>query len=128
MIDVDRDADAFAQLVAEIVGVRERVHAGAVGGVHRMQRLDRERHAGLRAHGAAAPRAVAHLLARAGDVAASPSAARPTIEHEALRADGGGFVDGAAVVVERRAPAGVVGGGKHAAAAKAGDGHARARG
>ncbi len=27
-------------------GVGERVHAGAVGGVHRMQRLDRERHVG----------------------------------------------------------------------------------
>ena len=34
-----------AQLVAEIVGVLHRVHARAVGRVHRMQRLDRERHA-----------------------------------------------------------------------------------
>ena len=35
-----------AQPVAEIERVGERVHAGAVGGVHRMQRLDGERHAG----------------------------------------------------------------------------------
>ena len=122
VIDVDRDADAFAQLVAEVVGLRERVHAGAVGGEHRMQRLDRERHACLPRIGQQRGEPSRTCRARVGDVA---RALRQPADHEdeALRADGGGFVDGAAVVVERRAAPGVVGGGKHAAAAKAGDGH-----
>ena len=112
----------FAQLVAEIVGMREGVHAGAVGGEHRMQWLDRERHVCLPRMGQERSERVAHLPARVGDVA---GALRQSADHEdeALRADGGGFVDCAAVVVERRAPPGVIGGGKHAAAAKAGDGH-----
>src|SRR5262245_7712723 len=41
VIGVDRHADAVAQRVAEVESVRQRVHAGAVGRVHRMQRLDR---------------------------------------------------------------------------------------
>jgi len=41
VIGVDGDADAFAQFVAEIAGLRERIHAGAVGGEHRMQWFDR---------------------------------------------------------------------------------------
>ena len=102
--------------------MREGVHAGAVGGEHRMQRLDRERHVCLPRMGQERGERVAHLPSRVADVA---RALRQPADHEdeALRADGGGFVDRAAVVVERRAPPGVIGGGKHAAAAKAGDGH-----
>ena len=53
MIDVDRDAEsAFAvriERIAQIERLRQGIDAGAVGGIHRMQRLDRERHAGARA-------------------------------------------------------------------------------
>ena len=103
VIGIDRDADALAQLVAEIVGVRERVHAGAVGGEHRMQRLDRQRYLCLPRIGQERGERVADLASRVGDVA---RAFRQAADHEneALRADRGGFVDGAAVVVERGAP------------------------
>jgi hypothetical protein len=49
VIDVDSDPQCAASIgidrVAEIERLLERVDAGAVGGVHRMQRLDSERHA-----------------------------------------------------------------------------------
>jgi hypothetical protein len=54
---------------------------------------------------------VAHLATRAGDVARVFRQAADH-EHEALRADRGGLVDGAAVVVERGAAARFVGGGE----------------
>ncbi len=41
----------------------ERVHAGAVGGIHRMQRLDGELHAGACACGSSGGNAVEHHLA-----------------------------------------------------------------
>ena len=88
-----------------------------------MQRLDRERHARLPRVGQQRRDPVAHLRARAGEVA---RAFRQPAHHqdEALRADRGRLVDRAAVVVERGAPPGLVGGRKHAAAAQAGDGQA----
>ncbi len=69
VIGVDGDAGALAQLVAEVVGVRERVHAGAVGGEHRMQWLDRERHARLPRVGQECGERIAHLPAGARDIA-----------------------------------------------------------
>ena len=51
VIDVERDAEHAGALriepVADVERLLRRVHAGAVGGIHRMQRLDRERHVGL---------------------------------------------------------------------------------
>ena len=122
VIGVDRDADAVAQFVAEVVRLRERVHAGAVGGVHGMQRLDRERHARLPRVRQKRVQCLAHLAARAVKIARAFRQAADH-EHEALRADRGGFVDGAAVVVDRGAAGGFIGGRKHAAAAEPGDGH-----
>ena len=50
VIDVDRHAQTGLavrrELVAQRVRLRERVDAGAIRRVHRMERLDRERHAG----------------------------------------------------------------------------------
>ncbi len=88
-----------------------------------MQRLDRERHARLPRVRQKRVQRLAHLHARAGDVARAFRQAADH-EHEALRADRGRLVDGAAVVVERGAAGGFVGGREHAAAAEPGDGHA----
>ena len=66
-------------------------------------------------------------VARAGDVLRAFRQAADD-QHQAVRADRGGLVDGAAVVVERGAASGFVGRRKHAAAAEAGDGQAAARG
>ena len=123
VIGVDGDADAVAELVAEIVRLRERVHAGAVGGIHGMQRLDRQRHARLPRVGqerANASRTCDRAPARSRESLRQPS----HHEDEALRADRGRLVNRAPIVVERGAPPGLVGGRKHAAAAQAGDGHA----
>ena len=68
VVDVDGDADARAQFVAQIVGMRHRVDAGAVGRVHRVQRLDRQRHAGGTRVFEQFADAVAHHFARAGEV------------------------------------------------------------
>jgi len=65
---------------------------------------------------------VADLTSCVIDCRASLSAGRRRRD-EALRADRGGFVDRAPVIVERGASSCRVGGGKHAAAAQAGDGH-----
>ena len=50
MIDVDHDAEPARavgiQSAADVERLAKRVHAGAVGGVHRMKRLDRERNTG----------------------------------------------------------------------------------
>ncbi len=131
VVDVDGHAERRALAASSShrsLRLRQRVHAGAVGGVHRVQRLDRERHAaGARVLEQLAD-AVAHLLARAGEVLramrpARPSAGRrPPAPGTAPRRPR--LVDRAPVVVERRAPALAVGGREHAAAAIAGDGEA----
>ena len=121
MIGVDRDADAFAQLVAEIVGMGERVDAGAIRGGHGMQRLDRERYRGrprMRQHGG---NAVADLAMRADQVL-RPGRKPADHEDERAGADRGCFVDGAAVIVDCGAAACRVRSREHPAAAKAGDG------
>ena len=98
----------------------ERVDAGAVGGGHRMQRLDGQRHASVARVGQQRRDAVAHLLVRAGEIF-RPFRQSARDQHQAFGADTGGFVDGAAVVVERSTASGFVGSGKHAAAAQARD-------
>lgn len=88
-----------------------------------MQRLDRERHARGSRVGEECMQRLVHLPAGAGDVARALRQAADH-QHETLRADGGRFLDGTAVVVKRGAAPRRVGGGKHAAAAQPGDGHA----
>ncbi len=54
VIDVDGDADIGAKLFADIERLIDRVHAGAVGGIHGVQRLDGDldpRGQGMRQHG-----------------------------------------------------------------------------
>ena len=111
VIDVDRDAEPSravgVERVADVERLAERVHAGAVGGIHRMQRLDRERRRRRRSHSRAA-RAIASstCVARARDVLrrrrAGPRELRQAADDEdqARRAERRRLVDGAAIVVE----------------------------
>ena len=122
MIDVDGDAEGGQRArrrdvavagprierFAEVERLLHRVDAGAVGGVHRMQRLDRERHAD-----------VLRVLERRGDAVADVAARREQVlrlrragerarqaaddEDEARRPELPGLVDRAPVVVERGA-------------------------
>ncbi len=123
MIGVERDAEAVAKLVTEIGGVRQRIHAGAVGGIHRMQGLKRERYAGVVRVGQQRSKAVANLRMRTGEILRSFRQAAAD-QHQALRADAGGLIDGTLVVVERGAAAGLVRGGKQSGPAQARDGDA----
>ena len=101
----------------------QRVNAGAIGGGHRVQWLDRDRHAGIDGMGQHGRQAVGDLFPGIDHVF-RPVRQAAAYHHKTLCLNGGGFVDGAAVVVQRRLPSGIVNGGKHAAAADAGDGHA----
>ena len=123
-IAAGHSASGRVERVAEIERLLERVDAGAVGGVHRMERLDRERHAD--APGVLERRrdAVAHVaprreqvlrLRRAGEGAGQAA----DDEHQARRVQHFRFVDGAPVVVERGLPRGGVDAREHAAAAVA---------
>src|ERR1700741_5168677 len=51
VVDVDGDAEPFPERVAQVEGLLERIDARALGGLHRVQRLDRERHAGFSCFG-----------------------------------------------------------------------------
>ena len=89
-----------------------------------MLRLDGERHAGGTRVVQQCADPVAHHFARAGEILVDDRAAAilrqaADREDEAARAEFAGFVDGAAVVVLRRAPAAAIGRGEHAAAAQA---------
>ena len=44
MVGVDCDSHSVAKKIAEVQRLFERVNAGAIGGVHWMERLDRQRH------------------------------------------------------------------------------------
>jgi hypothetical protein len=126
VIDVERDADrtsaAGIERVAEVERVLRGVHAGAVGGIGRMQRLDRERQSCLLRIVQHLGDAVMHLIARCGDVlghrAAGPRILRQAAddEHDAGGTERDGLVNGAAVVVACRAAMRVIGR-EHAAAA-----------
>ena len=87
-----------------------------------MQRLDREWHAGVAGVREKFADAVAHHFPRAGEVLRFdfPVAAlgqSPDDQDQALRAQRKGFVDRAAVVVQRRPPSVAIRRRKHAAAA-----------
>ena len=128
VIDVDREAQSRRR-----AGRRDRWHGRACS-----RRRGRRRTSDAAARSRAARRRRAHRAAapqcrrgpaamRAGEVLRALRQAAGD-QHQAARADGGGLVDGAAVVVERGAAAGLVGGGKQAGAAVAGHGQARAHG
>lgn len=105
-----------SQLAGDIERLVDRVHAGAVGCVHRVQRLDGERHTrrtGMRQHGRDA---VGDHLARARQVAGRARQAADD-EDEAICAEFGGLVDGAEVVVDIGLAAGRGISREHAAAA-----------
>jgi hypothetical protein len=44
VVGVDCDADSVAQGVAQVQRLRERIYTSAVGRIHRVQRLDGQRH------------------------------------------------------------------------------------
>ena len=96
--------------------------------IHRVQRLDREGHAGARG-----PRAGWPAARRAPSPArrrgpCEPGGRPPTTITRQSAPERMGFVDGAAVVLDRRAAARRVGRREHAAAAEAGDLQRRRRG
>ncbi len=109
MIDVERDAERAAALRIQVIANIQRlfcgVDAGAVGGIGRVQRLDRQWHlrgARIIHHFG---EGILHLRPRRRDVPGR-RAARPRIlrqsaghQHDAGRAERLGLIDGAAVVV-----------------------------
>ncbi len=110
-------ACAAVQLIAQIERLRERVHAGAVGAVHRVQRLDRERHARRARVIEHLADAVPHHRARPGKVFRAGRQA-PGDEHQAPCLECCGGVDRAQVVVDRSPARLAVRGRKHASTAK----------
>ena len=95
-----------------------------------MQRLDGERHAGLPGVLQGGGKAVEHLRAGKADVlggglALQCARQRADDHHQARRTEGLGLVDGLAIVVQRLAQAGRVCCREEAAAAVAGQNHAR---
>ena len=76
VVDVDRDADAFAERVAEVERLAERGEDAAVGAGHRVQRLEREGDAGGAGVRQDGFQAVPDHLARARAGRASPAAGR----------------------------------------------------
>ena len=107
MVDVDRHAECAAafgvELVAQIERLLERVDTGAVGCIHRVQRLDRERDADASRIRKRRRDAVAHVAARGSDVlvrgrAVERAGQATDDEHEAGRVQRLRFVDGAPVV------------------------------
>jgi hypothetical protein len=126
MIDVERDTERAGarriKPVADVERLPGRVHAGTVGGIGRMQRLDRERHLRFSRMIQHFGDGVVHLRARRRDIlghlAAGPRKLRQPADHkhDAGRAQRLGFIDAAAVIVAYLAAARGVGG-KHPAAA-----------
>jgi hypothetical protein len=109
VIDVERDAERAAALRVESVAEVERlpggIDAGAIGGVGRMQRLDRQRHPRVARIVQHLGDRVVHLRSRFADILRGRTA-RPRIlrqsshhKHHAGRAQRPGLVDGATVVV-----------------------------
>jgi len=114
---------AFAERLAKLVRLRERVDAGAVGRVHGVERLDRERHTRSTGVGQELGQALAHDLARVRDVARGRREAAGD-DDQAGGGNGGGLVDGAAIVLERLGEPAAALAREHPAAAKAADGEA----
>src|SRR5215510_6109088 len=127
VVHVDRYADpgpvVAGKLVAQVERLFHRVHARAIGAVHRVQRLDRERHARRARVVEDLADPVAHHLARAGEVLRflrQPAG----YDDEAVRSERRCVIDRAQVVVDRRLTTLAVRGGKEACADEAGDGEA----
>src|SRR5690606_19816623 len=102
VVDVDGDAEAAPALriepIADVERLPERVHAGAVGGVHWMKRFDGERHTGRICPVEKRGDGVLHLGAGGGDVLrwrrARPRELRQPAyhQHQAGRAELGGLL------------------------------------
>jgi hypothetical protein len=107
------------ELVAQVERLRQGVDAGAVGRVHRVHRLDRDRHAARARVVEDRAEAVADHVARAAQILrALREPARD--DDEAPRLDRRGLVDRAQVVVDRGLAAFAVGRREESAAAQAG--------
>jgi hypothetical protein len=129
VIDVDGNTEHPAarriDAVAHIERVPHRVHTGALGGGHRMQRLDRQRHSGRAGIFEKLRDAVFDLRVRGGDILARRAAGTgilreaPRDQHETRCAQRLRFIHRAAVVVARLDPVDRVGR-EHAAAAISG--------
>ena len=124
VIDVDRNADLRrVQMLDDVVGLGKRIDRAAAVGVHRMQRLDGERHARRLCVLEQLTQAVAYHFAGACqilryDIAASVLRESANDQHQAARSQGKCFVDCATIVIERCTTAFAIRRGKHPAAAK----------
>lgn len=99
MVNVGGDADlARLECFNHIIGLAERIHGRAGIGIHRMQRLDRELHAGGLAIGEERGDAVEDLFARFGERLAGYGAAD---EYNMRSTERMRFGDGAAIIIER---------------------------
>ena len=128
VIQVHRHAERAAGLrveqVADIQRLLQRVDAGAVCRVHRVQRFDGQRHGAFACVVQQGGNAFGDLLARTSEAAVRGCAGQRTRQaadhqHQTRRAQRAGFVERTAVVVARGLPAGAVGVGEHATAAVA---------
>ena len=123
MIGVDHDTRTLAELLADIDRLGEQRDAAAVRRIHRVQRLDRERHAAGARMRQDRRHAVEIAPARRLDVARAGRHAAAD-HHEAVGADRGALVDHALVVVDQRLLSGRVRAAEQPAAAIAGHLHA----
>ena len=77
MIDVDRRPTASPRSSAEIKGLIEGVHAGPIGRIHRMQRLDGDRTPAAR-HGGSIAARPSRTISRAAAISFDPAGRPPT--------------------------------------------------
>ena len=123
MIGVDRHTNVSPKLLGHVERLGERVNAGTVAGIHRMERLDSDRHlvcARMREHGSDT---VSNHLARRGDVARSFRQSADN-QHKTFGTECSRLVDRPLVVVDCGLPAGRIRRRKDAAAAVAADAQA----
>ena len=125
VVQVDGDAERAASVgiepVADVERLLQRVDAGPVGGVHRVQRLDRQRHPAFAGVGQQCSDPLGDLFASAGDVlvrgpARQRAGQAADDEDQAGGVQLAGLVEGAPVVVAHRLAGGGIGVGEHAAA------------
>ena len=122
VVDVEGDAEPRGAVVfADVAGLGEGVDGGAVGGVHGVEGFDGEFDVVGLGVGEERADGVADLGAGGGEREAADGAAD---EDEEGCADGGGLVDGAAVVVEGGLALGGLEGGEESAASEGDDGEA----
>src|SRR5712671_4367064 len=127
VVDVHHDTEGTActavQFVAQVERLGERVHAGPVGAVHRMQRLDRERDARRTRVIEHSADPVPHYRSRAREVLRARKESADH-EHQAPCLEGRGIVDRAQVVVYRGLARPAVRAREHPSAAQPGHGEA----